>query len=160
MTEDEALTALKSDDPALATTAEAELWTLWCHSPNPEAEKLLRAGVEAMHRRKLDEAEDCFARVIQLAPDFAEGWNKRATVHYMAKNLTESIEDCRETVVRNPNHFGALSGQGLCHMSLAQYDEAAVCFRKALEIHPHLEAARQNLSVAIKGGSGGTGYLH
>ncbi len=160
MTEEEALTTLKGDDPTLAATAEARLWSLWWRSAKPEAEKLLRAGVEAMQRRKLDEAEDFFTRVIELAPDFAEGWNKRATVRYMVKNFAESIADCRETVARNPNHFGAFSGQGLCHMSLGQFDEAAVCFRKALEIHPHLEAVHSNLSLAISEGSGGSGYLH
>ncbi len=160
MTEEEALTTLKGDDPTLAATAEAMLWNLWWRSAKPEAEKLLRAGVEAMQRRKLEEAEDFFTRVIELAPDFAEGWNKRATVRYMVKNFVESIADCRETVARNPNHFGAFSGQGLCHMSLGQFDEAAVCFRKALEIHPHLEAVHSNLSLAISEGSGGSGYLH
>ncbi len=160
MTEEEALTRLKGDDPTLAATAEAMLWSLWCRSAKPEAEKLLRAGVEAMQRRKLDEAEVFFTRVIELAPDFAEGWNKRATVRYMVKNFVGSIADCRETVARNPNHFGAFSGQGLCHMSLGQFEEAAVCFRKALEIHPHLKAVRSNLSLAISKGSGGSGYLH
>ena len=160
MTEEEALTALKDDDSVMAATAEAELWRLWCCSQNLEAERLFRAGVEAMQWLRLDEAEDFFTRVIELAPDFAEGWNKRATVRYLAKNFVESITDCRETVARNPNHFGAFSGQGLCHMFLGQHDEAIVCFRKALEIHPHLEAVRHNLSLAISGGSGGSGYLH
>ncbi len=160
MTEEEALTTLKVDDPTLAATAEAMLWSLWCRSAKPEVEKLLRAGVEAMQRRKLDEAEGCFTRVIELAPDFAEGWNKRATVRYMVNNFAESIADCLETVARNPNHFGAFSGQGLCHMVLGQFDEAAVCFRKALEINPHMEAVRSNLSLAISEGSGGSGYLH
>lgn len=160
MTEEEALTKLKGDDPTLAATAEAILWSLWCRSANSDAEKLFRAGVEAMQRHKLDEAEGFFTRVVELVPDFGEGWNKRATVRYMVKNFVGSIADCRETVARNPNHFGAFSGQGLCHMSLSQYDEAAICFRRALEIHPHLEAVRYNLSLAISAGSGGSGYLH
>jgi tetratricopeptide (TPR) repeat protein len=160
MTEEEALTTLKGDDLTLAATAEAMLWSLWCRLAKPEAEKLFRAGVDAMERRKLDEAEFLFTRLIELAPDFAEGWNKRATVRYMLENFAESIADCRETVARNPNHFGAFSGQGLCHMSLSQFEEAAVCFRKALEIHPHLEAVSSNLSRAISEGSRGSGYLH
>jgi len=98
--------------------------------------------------------------VIQMAPGFAEGWNKRATVRYMANDFTGAVADCRETVARNPHHFAAFSGQGLCHLSLGEYDDAAVCCRRALEINPHMEAVRQNLSLAIANSFGGTGYLH
>ncbi len=160
MTEEEALSTLKGEDRTLAATAEAMLWNLWCQPGNSKAEMHFRAGVEAMQRHELSEAESLFTLVIELVSDFAEGWNKRATVRYMAQNFQESIADCRETLARNPNHFAALSGQGLCHMSLGQYDEAAVCFRKALEIHPHMKAVRHNLSLAISHGSGGSGYLH
>ena len=112
-----------------------------------------------MQQRKLAEAELFFSRVIQLAPDFAEGWNKRATVRYGMKHFADSIADCQETLARNSNHFGAASGQGLCHMCLGQYREAAICFRQALEIHPHLQAVRHNLAAAEAEG-GGSGYLH
>jgi tetratricopeptide (TPR) repeat protein len=158
-TEKELLHALKGDDPTLAATAEAMLWRTWCHSGNSEADRIFRGGVDAMQQGKLDEAETEFTRVIDVAPDFAEGWNKRATVRFMRQDFAGSIADCQQTLARNPNHFGASSGQGLCHMSLAQYREAAVCFRRALEIHPHLDAVRHNLALAEAEG-GGSGYLH
>jgi tetratricopeptide (TPR) repeat protein len=112
-----------------------------------------------MQNRRLEEAEECFNRVIQTQPQFAEGWNKRATVRYMRKDFAGSIADCQETLARNPHHFGAASGQGLCHMSLGQAREAAICFRRALEVHPHLDAVRMNLAAAEERG-GGSGYLH
>ena len=112
-----------------------------------------------MQQGKLAKAETEFTRVIDVAPDFAEGWNKRATVRFMRKDYAGSIADCQETLARNPNHFGASSGQGLCHMWLGEYREAAVCFRRALEIHPHLDAVRHNLALAEAEG-GGSGYLH
>jgi tetratricopeptide (TPR) repeat protein len=90
-----------------------------------------------------------FTRLIDKAPEFAEGWNKRATVRYMAKNYAGSIADCEETLTRNPNHFGALSGQGLCHMALGQYREAAALFRRTLAVHPHLDSGRANLRTAL-----------
>jgi tetratricopeptide (TPR) repeat protein len=158
-TEEELLQALKGDDPALAATAEAMLWRIWCHSGNAEADRIFRVGVDAMQQGKLDEAETEFTRVIDVAPDFAEGWNKRATVRFMRKEFAGSIADCQETLARNPNHFGASSGQGLCHMSLRQCREASVYFRRALEIHPHLDAVRHNLALAEAEG-GGSGYLH
>ena len=158
-TEDECLEALKGEDAALAATAEAMLWRTWCRSGNAEVDRIFRAGVDAMQQGKLEEAEDAFSRVIETAPGFAEGWNKRATVRFMRRDFTGSIADCQETLARNPNHFGAASGQGLCHMSIGQHREAAVCFRRALTIHPHLEAARHNLALAEAEG-GGSGYLH
>jgi tetratricopeptide (TPR) repeat protein len=158
MTEPEALETLKGKDRLLAATAEAILWRTWCRSGNSDADRIFRAGVEAMQQGALQEAEHLFTRLIELAPDFSEGWNKRATVRYMRKDFTGSVGDCQETLARNPNHFGAASGQGLCHMSLGQYREAAICFRRALEIHPHLDAVRQNLALAESQSS--EGYLH
>jgi tetratricopeptide (TPR) repeat protein len=158
-TEEELLVTLKGDDPTLAATAEAMLWRTWCRSGHAEADIIFRAGVNAMQQSRLEEAETEFTRVIKMIPEFAEGWNKRATVRYMRKDFPGAIADCQETLARNPHHFGALSGQGLCHMSLAEYREAAVCFRRALEIHPHLDAVRYNLALAEAEG-GGSGYLH
>ena len=158
-TETEALETLKGDDAELAATAEAVLWRTWCRSGDSETDRLFRAGVDAMQSRKLEEAEELFGRVIDMLPSFAEGWNKRATVRYMRRDFHGSVADCRETLARNPHHFGAASGQGLCHMSLNEFREAAICFRRALEIHPHLDAVRHNLTMAEAEGGGG-GYLH
>ena len=157
--EQEALAALKGENPELAATAEALLWSAWCRTGDPETDRLFRAGVDAMQSRRLEESEEFFTRVIQTRPQFAEGWNKRATVRYLRRDFRGSIADCQETLARNPNHFGAASGQGLCHMSLNQAREAAICFRRALEIHPHLDGVRHNLALAEAEG-GGSGYLH
>jgi tetratricopeptide (TPR) repeat protein len=145
MTEREALEALRGDDPALAARAAGTLWQMWHLSGDPRFDRLLRDGIEAMEREELSEAEAAFTRLIEEAPDFAEGWNKRATVRYLAGDYEGSIADCRETLARNPNHFGALSGQGLCHFMLSQFREAALLFRRALAVHPHLDGARDNL---------------
>lgn len=158
-TEQEALEALKGDDPELAATAEAILWGAWCRSGDGEADRIFRTGIDAMQQRKLDEAAERFSRVIELKADFAEGWNKRATVRYLRQDFTGSIADCQQTLARNPNHFGASSGQGLCHLALGEFREAAICFRRALEIHPHLGAVRHNLAMAEAEG-GGSGYLN
>ena len=130
MTEAEALAALRGDDPALAARAEATLWRLWCESGDPEADRLLRQGVEAMERQELDSAIALFTRIIERSPAFAEGWNKRATARYVARDFAGAVADCVETLARNPNHFGALSGQGLCHMALGQYRQAADVLEK------------------------------
>jgi tetratricopeptide (TPR) repeat protein len=158
--EEDALAALKGEDRTQAAAAEAYLWSVWCRAGDAETDRVFRAGIEAMQRGNMRDAENMFSRVIDRAPDFAEGWNKRATARFMMKDFLESIEDCQETIARNPNHFGACSGQGLCHMSLGQFREAAICFRRALEIHPHLNAVRHNLTIAEAEGSEDNGQLH
>jgi tetratricopeptide (TPR) repeat protein len=158
MTEKEALEMLRADDPESVAQAEAELWTMWCRSGVPEVDALLQSGVQAMERQDLGEAERCFAEMIAQAPWFAEGWNKRATARYLAGNFEGAIADCRKTLERKPHHFGALSGQGLCHMALGQYHEAADMFRRTLGVHPHLEAARGNLARALAAAMRGNGH--
>ena len=158
MTESEALAALRSDDPARAAQAEAMLWRIWCESGDPEVDRLLREGVEAMERQDLDRAIGLFTRIIERVPAFAEGWNKRATARYVAHDFNGAVEDCVETLARNPNHFGALSGQGLCHMALGQYRQAAALFRRALAVHPHLIAANHNLATALQEAVKGNGH--
>lgn len=158
--EEEALHALKGQDRLSAANAEAFLWRYWCESGDPEANRLFRDGVDAMQKGELELAETLFSRAIDMAPRFAEGWNKRATVRYLRQNFAGSISDCQETLIRNPNHFGASAGQGLCHMALEEYREALICFRRALEIHPYLKAVQQNLTLAQSQASIGDDYLH
>src|SRR6185503_3737411 len=149
LSESAALAALRGNDPTLAARAAELLWALWHRSGQPELDALLRDGIVAMQAQQYPAAEETFAKIIATAPDFAEGWNKRATVRYMAGDYEGSIADCVETLARNPNHFGALSGQGLCHIALGQFREAADLFRRALAVHPHLENARSNLRTAL-----------
>jgi tetratricopeptide (TPR) repeat protein len=111
-----------------------------------------------MERQELDEAIATFSRIIERAPDFAEGWNKRATARYVAREYAGAVADCVETLARNPNHFGALSGQGLCHMALGQYREAAALFRRCLAVHPSLASAARNLAVATAEAVKGNGH--
>jgi tetratricopeptide (TPR) repeat protein len=150
MTEQEALTILRTADPVRAATAAGALWQLWHQSGRPDLDAMLRQGIEAMEAQQLAEAEELFGRLIEIAPEFAEGWNKRATVRYLAKDYVGSIADCHETLARNPHHFGALSGQALCHLALDQYREAADLCRRALAVHPHLDGARANLRRAVQ----------
>jgi tetratricopeptide (TPR) repeat protein len=158
MTEDEGLKALLGGDAAAAARAEAALWEMWHRSGDREIDALLREGVAVMERRDLPGAEAIFARVIARAPAFAEGWNKRATIRYVAENYEGSIADCDETLSRNPHHFGALSGAGLCYMALGRHREAAAMFRRALAVHPRLNGARHNLAVALGEAVRGNGH--
>jgi tetratricopeptide (TPR) repeat protein len=158
MTEAEALALLRGDDPADVARAEQALWQMWTRSGISEVDAMLSEGVEAMERRDFDEAERIFTRIVGRAPDFAEGWNKRATVRYLAENYEGAIADCEATLARKPHHFGALSGQGLCHVALGQHREAAALFRRTLAVHPHLDAARRNLRLTLGEAVKGNGH--
>jgi Tfp pilus assembly protein PilF len=149
MTEPEAVRALRGDDSAAADRAAAALWRMWAHSGVPEIDAQYQRGVEAMERGDLLAAEVLFTDIVRRAPEFAEGWNKRATVRYLSGNAAAAVADCEETLRRKPHHFGALSGQGLCHLALGQHKQAADLFRRTLDVYPHLEAARRNLAAAL-----------
>jgi tetratricopeptide (TPR) repeat protein len=149
MTETEALAALRGDDPALIARAEAALWQMWCRSGHRDHDALLAEGVAAMERRDFARAVATLTRLIEAAPDWAEAWNKRATARYLAGDYAGAIRDCEATLARKPHHFGALSGQGLCHLALEQYAPAAALFRRALAVHPSLAAVRANLQAAL-----------
>ena len=149
MSEEEAVRVLRGDDANAAALAAATLWEMWHASGVPEIGKLLQRGMEAMERGDLLAAEVLFTDIIRRAPDFAEGWNKRATARYLGGNHAAAVTDCEEVLARKPYHFGALSGQGLCHLALGQPKEAADLFRRTLAVYPHLEAARRNLAAAV-----------
>jgi tetratricopeptide (TPR) repeat protein len=92
-------------------------------------------------------AEDVFNDVVGQAPDFAEGWNKRATVRYFMGNHTGSIEDCARVLELEPRHFGALSGLGMIHVALGDDRAALRWFEQALAVHPYLPGVKENISI-------------
>jgi tetratricopeptide (TPR) repeat protein len=139
---------LHGDDPELVALAEAALWRIWARSGDAGVDALFAEGLRAMEAQDWLGAVAVFGRVIEAAPGFAEGWNKRATARFLATHYASSIADCEQVVRLNPHHFGALAGQGLCHVALGQLAEGARCFRRALAVHPRLEGVRENLARA------------
>lgn len=137
---------LHADDPELVSLAEATLWQVWGRSGDPAVDAIFADGLRALEAQDWLGAVAAFSRVIETVPTFPEGWNKRATARFLATHYATSIADCEMVVRLNPFHFGALSGQGLCHAALGQLREAARCFRRALQIHPRLETVRQHLA--------------
>ena len=108
-------------------------------------DQLFAAGVEQMRRRQLDDAVATFSQVIRRKPEFAEGWNKRATVYFMLGDYTKSLSDCDEVVRRNPYHWGALSGYGMIYLQLDQPARALEYFEKALAVNPNLSRVEDTI---------------
>lgn len=146
MSDTEALVAaLRDEDEVVRGIAQSSLWALWSRHGDPEVDQLFTRGVEHMGWRRFAEAEETFSRIVARAPEFAEGWNKRATVRFLAGNLAGSAADCEETLARNPWHFGALSGAGMVAWRRGRPDAAEVWFERALAINPQLEGVASSL---------------
>jgi len=135
------LKRLRDESPFVRGYAEQGLWLLWSRSGEIEIDRLMAAGVEQMHAGRLAEAVATFSEVIRRRPDFAEGWNKRATVHFLAGAYEKSLADCDEVMQRNPQHFGALSGYGQIYFRLEEYEKALEHWRRALQVNPNLIGA-------------------
>jgi tetratricopeptide (TPR) repeat protein len=86
--------------------------------------------------------------VIRRKPAFAEGWNKRATVLFLAGELKKSLADCDEVMKRNPNHFGALAGYGQIYFQLEQYEKAIEYWKRALKVNPNMDGVEKGIKSA------------
>ncbi len=128
--------------PRDAQALESRIWRIWIDSDQDEVDRLMTHGIRAMAGRDLEVALALFDKVVELAPDFAEGWNKRATVYYLMDNYPASILDIRHTLELEPRHFGALSGMGLIFMALGDPLGALRAFEEVLKIHPQAPSAR------------------
>jgi len=124
------------------TIAEEALWTVWSRSGDARVDELFKRGVSEMNAEHFDEAIATFTRIIELKPDFAEGWNKRATAYYLAGEYRRSLADCDQVIKRNPQHFGALSGYGQIYLQLDRPDKALEYFRRALAVNPNMDAVQ------------------
>jgi tetratricopeptide (TPR) repeat protein len=139
--------ALRDPDPRVRALAERALWEIWSRSGNDDVDHLLRAGVVEMQHGQLEASIDTFSEVIRRQPDFAEGWNKRATVYYLVGEYRKSAADCDEVLKRNPSHFGALSGYGMIWLRLDEPARALERFEQALAVNPNLDSVRETIDA-------------
>lgn len=134
-----------TDRPGEAQALEQRIWQIWIESDDPKENRLMALGIRAMSLRRLPQALERFDRLVEVAPEFAEAWNKRATVHYLMGNYGASVRDIQRTLALEPRHFGALSGLGLIYDALEEPAAALRSFEAALEINPHMEGPRQRM---------------
>jgi tetratricopeptide (TPR) repeat protein len=136
---------LRDESGLVRSYAEQGLWLLWSRSGDAAIDQLMARGSDELQADRLAEAIQTFSEVIRKKPDFAEGWNRRATAYYLAGDYERSLADCDEVLKRNPNHFGALSGAGQIHFALQNYELALVWFRRALEVNPNMIGVEINI---------------
>ena len=141
------VSALRDADEDVRDRAEQAMWRIWARSGDPEVDRLYQTGIEQMNAGDLPESILTFSRIIDLKPDFAEGWNKRATLYFLAGDLRKSLADCDEVMKRNPYHFGALAGYAQIYVSLEYYDRALEYSRRALKVNPNMDGVRRNIDL-------------
>jgi len=146
------LRALRDPDDGVRALSERAVWQVWSRAGDPEIDALFQQGVEQMNQGDARSAIATFTAIIAKKPDFAEGWNKRATIYFLVGEYDKSLADCAEVVKRNPDHFGVLAGYGQIYLELDQPERALDYFQRALKVNPNLhqvEAAVEQLKRLI-----------
>ena len=140
---------------AAAQEVEHQIWAYWLLFPNDQTiENTMNAAMLMMERGHLESAERIFSRIIERAPEFAEAWNKRATVRFIAGDHRGSATDIAQVLQLEPRHFGALSGLGMIHMHNGDWQNALKTYELAFSIHPYLtnvEIIIDDLKTRLKG---------
>ncbi len=124
---------------------ETRIWRHWYSSGSEATDEMFRRGDMALGTGRFRQSLVIFNEIIARRPDMSEGWNRRATLLYLMGDYEGSIRDIAETLAREPRHFGALSGLGLCHLKLGNKKEALQAFQQALVYHPHMPSAKREV---------------
>jgi len=137
---DELFVRLKSTkDEREGEAAVAQIWRLWLQSGAPELDELMQQATKLMGHGLAPLALPVLDDIVKRAPDWAEGWNKRATALYLAGEHDRSLSDIDRVLALEPRHFGALAGIGLIRIAKGEYREALAAYRKALTANPFLK---------------------
>jgi hypothetical protein len=122
------------------------IWAHWIDNADPALAQMMAEAIDAIEARSLDVAMMLLDQLVRDVPDWAETWNKRATLHFIAGRDRESVDDIVEVVRREPRHFGALSGFGQISLRHGRLVEAKAAFMLALDVNPHLLGLREAIA--------------
>lgn len=124
---------------------ENEIWEIWLQHENADVMRLMELGTQRMNYQRYTDALLIFSQVIANFPEFAEAWNKRATLYYIVGNFDASLADIEKTLALEPRHFGALSGMGMVYIQRRELAKAKAAFEDLIRVHPHSPNAQENL---------------
>jgi tetratricopeptide (TPR) repeat protein len=133
----------KAEDEKGAKAIEQAIWRLWAQSGSPSADALLQQATRAMSANSNTVALRILDTIVEIKPDFAEAWNKRATIYYLDRQFEKSLADIDVVLDLEPRHFGALSGLGMIRRQTGDEKGALEAFRRALVIHPQQPRAKR-----------------
>lgn len=126
---------------------EDEIWETWIAGPERSAGRIMNDAIAAIAQKHYAAAQECLNRLIAVQPDWAEAWNKRATLYFLQGRECESLSDLRRTLELEPRHFGAISGFAQICIHNGDHRSAIIAMDAALQINPHL----QGLKAALQG---------
>lgn len=129
-------------DAATAQEIDQRIWLYWTTPSDPQLAGRMRELLAARRLGDLNRGITLADRLIEDYPDYAEGWNQRATMHYMLGDLDASLADCAEVLAREPRHFGALSGRALIYLQQGKRALALKDMAAAVALHPFLNERR------------------
>ncbi len=132
----------RSPNPVAAQPLTQEIWTLWLDAPDALAQQLLDQGMFQREAMDFAAARATLDQLVQYCPTYAEGYNQRAFVSYLAQDFEAALVDLNRAIELVPNHIAALSGKGLTLMGLGRNAEADAAFRAALALNPWLAERR------------------
>ena len=135
----------RTSDPAEARLIEGRIWSEWMSSGSATIDLMMGWASRAARTEDWGVAFDYLDQIIVLVPDYAEAWNRRATLHFVRGDYDKSIQDIEETLKREPRHFGALSGLGQIMLRQERPDLARDAFERTLEVYPANRSAQEAL---------------
>ena len=149
---DSLFTQLKTDDYIIALKIEKKIWKIWSTHPSNDRKgfrltDMLAQGDLLITEKNFNKAIDIFSLIISIDSNWAEAWNKRATVLYLSGRYADSIKDIEKVLQLEPRHFGALSGFGLNQIKLKNYKSALQSYQEAQKIYPTMEAPKKMIPV-------------
>ena len=124
----------------------AHIWEEWGKSGSASVDLMMMWSKAAMDTQKFDVALDFLDQVVTLSPSFAEGWNRRATVHFMMQNYSKSMADINHTLLLEPRHFGALAGMAQIMKNTGRKQMALDAWQRVLDIYPMLRNAQSEVA--------------
>ena len=134
---------LRIDNKSISAKVEKKIWKIWStHPNNKRLTNMLAEGTDLVNNQKLNEAIVKFSDVIKMDPNWAEAWNKRATVFYLIGEYQKSQNDIDKVLVLEKRHFGALAGQGLVNIELQNYEKAIKSYQDAMKIYPTMNSGK------------------
>ena len=137
-----------SPNPSDAGLIRREIWSLWLEGYIDKTKKTkIDEALYLFNAGKLEKANIAFSEIIELDPDYVEGWNKRATVKFLLGDFYGSLKDIEEVLKRQPRHFGAISGSGLIHIHNSDFLKAYKSYKRLIEIDPQNEDSKRFLPM-------------
>lgn len=133
---------LRDRDRVVRVLAENAIREIWCRDGSEWQRQQLGIVIHLNNSFRFLEALDLATQLIGEAPGFAEVWNQRAIAHFQMRRYEDAANDCQQALELNPFHFGAAVGMAHCYLETGEAFAALECFRKAVELNPHLEAVR------------------